>query len=311
MKVSVIIPVYNKADYVETCLSKALSQDFDDYEVIAVDDGSKDQSGIICDEMAKKDSRLRVIHTQNGGVTAARRRGVEEARGRFIMFCDSDDHLLPHALRNAYEAMTANDADEVIAPFQNQWGHLVDSKCRGKIEPSTVIKDFLAQHNNFPPIWSAMFRRDIILDGCLDIPRYFFIGEDILFHIRYLTKAKTVVCIGQSIYVYFEGLTSYPEMNLQYEQQYDEMIKNALQPMWSTMEPFLILRQLKSYEKFIDMKQFSVYNDYYYQLEGRLDKNIPLADRIVFALPPRLSYYLIHAYKWWLQRKSKRTKPHS
>lgn len=302
MEVSVIIPVYNKADYVGACLENALQQDFDDFEVIAVDDGSTDGSGRICDDIANNNSRLRVIHTENGGVTAARRRGVEEALGRFIMFCDSDDLLLPHALHNSYEAMIANNADEVIAPFQNQWGYLYDSKCRGKVEPSVVIKDFLAQHNHFPPIWAILLRRDIVLDGCLDIPRNIFLGEDILFHIRYLTKVKTVICIGQSNYIYNEGTTTYPEMTLHYEQQYDDLLKTVLQPMWSTMEPYYRLRQLKTYEKFIDLRQFSVYNDYYYQLKGKLGKQIPFADRMAFYLPPKLSFFLVHTYKWWLQK---------
>jgi len=302
MEISIIIPVYNKEQYVRQCLESALSQNFEDYEVIAVDDGSTDGSGRICDEVATKDSRLRVIHTENGGVTAARRRGVEEAFGRFIMFCDSDDQLLPHALKNSYEAMIANDADEVIAPFQNQRGHLYDSKCRGIVEPSVVIKDYLAQHNNFPPIWAMLLRRNIALDGCLDISRNIFIGEDILFHIRYLTKVKTVFCIGQSHYIYNEGTTTYPEMTLQYEQKYDELLKTALQPMWNTMEPYYRLRQLKTYEKFIDLKQFSVYNDYYHQLKGKLGKQIPFADRVAFYLPPKLSFCLVHAYKWWLQK---------
>ncbi len=305
MEISIIIPIYNKEQYVKSCLASALSQDFEDYEVIAVDDGSTDTSGHICDEMASKDSHLRVIHTENGGVTAARRRGVEEARGRFIMFCDSDDQLLPHALRNSYEAMIANDADEVIAPYQNQRGVLFDSQRRGHIEPSEVIKDFLAQHNNYPPIWAILLRRDIISDGCLDIPRYFFIGEDILFHIRYLTKVTSVFCIGQSNYIYTEGITTYPQIDLQYEQKYDELLKTALLPVWQETGPFFRLRQLKTYEKFIDLKQFWVYDEYYYQLEGKLDKRIPFADRLAYSLPPRLAYYLIHTYKWWLRRRTK------
>lgn len=78
----------------------------------------------------------------------------------------------------------------------------------------------------------------------------------------------------------------------------------ALQPVWEQMEPYFRLRQVKTYEKFIDLRLFSVYNDYYCQLKGKLDNAVPLADRLVFALPPRLSYYLVHIYKWWLQRKS-------
>lgn len=306
MEISIVIPVYNKEQYIRTCLDGALSQDFDDYEVIAVDDGSTDGSGRVCDEVARGDKRLRVVHTANGGVTAARRRGVEEARGRFIMFCDSDDLLLPHALRDYHDAMTAHGADEVIAPYQNQRGYVCDSGRRGMIPPTDIIKDYLAVRNSFPPVWAILLRRDIILQGCLDIPRDIYFGEDILFHIRYLTKAATVFCLAESHYVYNEGITTYPAMTLQYEQRYDELLENALRPAWPTLEPYFRWHQVKIYEKFIDLKQFHVYSAYYHKLKGRLGKQIPLADRIAFCLPPRLSYYVVHTYKWWLRKTSKK-----
>ena len=305
MKVSIVIPVYNKEAYVRQCLLQALSQDYDDYEVIAVNDGSRDSSGAICDEIASKYPRLRVIHKENGGVTAARHKGVEEAQGQYIMFCDSDDTLLPHALRHTVEAMEANDADEVIAPYQNQYGTVSDSGCRGLIAPSDVIKDYLTLHNNFPPIWGILLRRDIIREGCLDIPREIYLGEDILFHIRYLTKVYKVFCISQSCYVYNEGITNYPRINLNYESRYDQLMQSALQPVWTEMEPFFRWRQLKIYEKFIDTKQFDVYEQYYHTLKGNLNPHISFMDRLAFALPPRLAYCLIHSYKWWLQAKAK------
>lgn len=305
MKISIVIPVYNKEAYVRQCLTQALSQDYDDYEVIAVNDGSKDSSGDICDEMARQYPRLRVIHKENGGVTAARRRGVEDAHGQYIMFCDSDDALLPHALRHTVEAMEANNADEVIAPYQNQYGDVKDAGCRGLIAPTDVIKDFLALRNNFPPIWGILFRRDIILDGCLDMPREIYLGEDILFHIRYLTKVSRVFYTSQSCYVYSEGITSYPRINLDYESRYDRLMQSALQPVWTDMEPFFRLRQLKVYEKFIDDRQFEVYNQYYHTLKGKLSQHISYTDRLAFALPPRVAYYLVHGYKWWLQTKLK------
>ena len=93
MKVSIVIPVYNKAKYISDCIESLLQQDFDDFEIIVVDDGSFDDSGRICDEKAAQDSRIRVIHTENGGVTAARRKGVEHAAGEYIMFVDGDDTL--------------------------------------------------------------------------------------------------------------------------------------------------------------------------------------------------------------------------
>jgi glycosyltransferase involved in cell wall biosynthesis len=304
MKVSVIIPVYNKESFVRRCLTQALSQDFDDYEVIVVDDGSKDKSGIVCDEIARQDNRLRVFHTENGGVTAARLRGVQEAQAEFVMFCDSDDELLPCALRNAYQATQTYQADEVIAPYQNQRGVLYDSGRRGLVSPIDIAKEFMALHNSIPPIWGILFRRSIVLDECLEIPRDIYLGEDILFHMRYLMKAKRICCISQSSYKYYDGLTTYPEINLAYEKRYDELMESSLQPMWPDIEPYFRLRQLKVYEKFIDKRKFHVYADYYYQLKGRIGKQVPLADRLVFSLPPRLAYFFVHWYKCWLAHKS-------
>ena len=81
---------------------------------------------------------------------------------------------------------------------------------------------------------------------------------------------------------------------------------SALQPVWSEIEPYFILRQLKVYEKFIDTRQFDVYDKYYYTLKGQLSSQIPLADRIAFHLPPRISYLFVHSYKKWLEWKSQR-----
>ena len=302
MEISVIIPVYNKEQYIKQCLENALSQDFEDYEVITVDDGSTDDSGRICDEMANSDSRLRVIHTENGGVTAARRRGVEEAHGRFIMFCDSDDLLLPHALRNSYEAMIANDVDEVIAPYQNQYGSIRDTGCRGEIKSKDLILDLLNVRNSFPPIWAILFRRDL-LDGCLDIPHDIISGEDILFHIRVLVKSPRVFCIAQSNYIYNEGLPNDRKSTLLLQIIYDEVLRESLQPLWSEMQPWYLLFQLKCYEWFLDRKQFFVFDEYYRPLRKQLNKDIPLKERIIILLPPRISYYLVHGYKKWLRMK--------
>ena len=124
MKVSIVIPVYNKAEFISNCLDNLLQQDFDDFEVITVDDGSTDDSGRICDDKAAQYARIKVIHTENGGVTAARRKGVEQATGDYIMFVDADDGLLPGAIKTLYDAIADSGADEVIATFTTHLGVL-------------------------------------------------------------------------------------------------------------------------------------------------------------------------------------------
>lgn len=301
MKVSIIIPVYNKEQYLRPCLTSALSQDFEDYEVIAVDDGSTDASGHICDEMASKDSRLRVIHTKNGGVTAARRRGVEEAKGEYVMFSDSDDQLLPHALCNSYEAIMTNDADEVIAPYQNQYGKIYDTGHRGFIKAEEIIQDFLAGRNSFPSNCAILFKRSL-LDGCLDIPREIINGEDILFHIRVLMKLPKVYCIAESNYIYYHGVPNKRKFHPQQEILYEKTLRETLQPRWQEFEYWFQFHQLKKYEDHLDKKEFKFCKEHYQTLKGNLHPGLPLADRIAFLLPPHVAWLPVHLYKQWLHR---------
>lgn len=101
-QISVIVPVYNGERYLHECIDSILIQSFTNFELILVDDGSKDESARICYDYAKKDHRVRVIHKQNEGINATRRRGVLEANGTWINFCDNDDSLPQDALKKLY-----------------------------------------------------------------------------------------------------------------------------------------------------------------------------------------------------------------
>lgn len=92
-KISVIVPVYNVEKYLSRCIDSIISQTFSDFELILVDDGSTDSSGKICDEYGKKDGRVKVIHKRNGGLSSARNCGLENAKGNYICFVDSDDWI--------------------------------------------------------------------------------------------------------------------------------------------------------------------------------------------------------------------------
>lgn len=100
MKLSIIIPVYRTQDTLERCLESILQQSFTDYEMILVDDGSDDGSPQLCDEYARKDARIRVIHKENGGLSDARNAGIRKARGEYITFVDSDDTMVDNTLGN-------------------------------------------------------------------------------------------------------------------------------------------------------------------------------------------------------------------
>ena len=98
-KVSIIVPVYNAQEYLKRCVDSILSQDYRDFELLLMDDGSKDASGEICDAYAQQDGRVRVIHKENSGVSDTRNQALELARGTFLQFLDSDDWIVPEATR--------------------------------------------------------------------------------------------------------------------------------------------------------------------------------------------------------------------
>ena len=101
IKISIIVPVYNSEKYLPETAQSILKQSFSDFELILVDDGSKDGSGKICDQLAAKDTRIKVIHKTNGGICSARNAGLKEAAGEYIAFCDNDDIYLPSCISPA------------------------------------------------------------------------------------------------------------------------------------------------------------------------------------------------------------------
>lgn len=116
-KISIVVPVYKVASYIRSTIDSLLSQDYDNFEVILVDDGSPDESSVICDEYASKDKRVTVYHKENGGVTSARKMGVEKSTGEWIVFVDGDDILTPDALSTWNAIAQAHNVDYVLTPM--------------------------------------------------------------------------------------------------------------------------------------------------------------------------------------------------
>lgn len=302
MEISIIIPVYNKETYLEKCFDSIFSQDFDSFEVVAVDDGSTDGSGQVCDSVAAREQRLRVIHVENGGVTAARRIGTEQAVGRYITFVDADDLLTPHSLRTMHRAITQSGADEVIGTYVNQHGHHYDSGLRGVQPCEPLVRNLLAVKNSFCVLWGIIFKREL-LKGCLGAPREIVEREDSLMQIKCLMKSPRVFFIPDTVYLHYDDMPNDRVEDLQMIRIYDEELRQTLQPQWNTYRADFVRHQLKVYEKFIDRRQFHVLNAYYRPLRRQLDSSIPFMDRMAILLPPRLSYYPIHLYKWLLRHK--------
>ena len=117
VKISIIMPVYKVEEYVGKAIESIIAQTFSDWEFLIVDDGTPDKSGEICDEYAKKDSRIKVFHTENGGAPAARNYAIDRAKGKYFYFMDSDDWAEPEMLSDMYALAERDNAQLVVAGF--------------------------------------------------------------------------------------------------------------------------------------------------------------------------------------------------
>ena len=288
--ISVIIPVYNKAEYVEDCIQSVVSQDFENFEVIVVEDGSTDNSAEICDRLAAEYPNVTVLHPENGGVTAARRIGFERSKGEFITFVDADDKMLPGALRRLYDEILATGADEVVARYINQHDELRGHEGGQYMEPAWMTRQLLSATADFCVLWAVLFRREL-LEGCLDTPRLIRSGEDILMQIECLRKEPKVWFSDEVVYMYNEGLPNDRPLSLDEQMLYDEILYKVFKDDLKEYTPYIVLHQTKMYENFLYRRQFSVFSKYYHLLRSADKSRLSLGDRIAVMLPPRMAYY--------------------
>jgi len=188
--VSIIIPVYNASKYLRRCLDSVLAQTFSDFEVILIDDGSTDDSGVICDDYTK-DVRFRVIHQKNFGVSRARNVGIQESIGKYIVFVDADDYLNPTMLQRMLEVVRHHDECDVVLCGSTAW----ESRA---IKQYDDFLEFIAFNEIWAP-WAKMFKRDRI--KVLFDERY-SIGEDLWFCYQNSKTLKNFLYIPAKLYVY-------------------------------------------------------------------------------------------------------------
>lgn len=215
--ISIIVPFYNSAEFLEECVTSILNQSYKNFEVLLVDDGSKDNSLAICKGFANKDSRICVLHQENNGVTAARRLGMEYSRGEFLCFVDSDDTMD----KNALEVMVAKMTDDV--DIVTTW-----ETAEQKISGTEYVNRLLQKTTNLA-LWGKLYRKDLVVRShALDIPREINIGEDHLGNIRMALQARKVFCLPAAVYVYRNNQTSVWRAR-KWSLAYEEMFRNAVE----------------------------------------------------------------------------------
>lgn len=201
MKISVIVPTYNTERYIGTCIESLINQTYENIEIILIDDGSLDDSGKICDMYAKKDSRIRVLHIKNQGVSVARNIGIDSSKGDYIAFVDSDDYVEPTYFKSMVEAMSSN-IDIVICGVTNICGKKI------KIDyPNSpcffTIDDLKRNYDAYMPIngpFCKLYRRELV--GEIRFEKNIVMGEDFLFNLKYFSMCKNFAAVKSAAYVY-------------------------------------------------------------------------------------------------------------
>lgn len=201
--VSVIVPVYNVASYLRDCVGSLLTQHYTDFELLLVDDGSTDGSGLICDDLAEKDFRIVVLHQENGGVCSARNRGIDNARGKFLVFVDADDLVTETHLEHLMES----DADMVVTGLQ-MFGAKCDSFIPARREDFGIWE--LAAHWNTPPYMNYLyccpvakrFRTRILKEHGIRFDEALFFSEDMCFNMLYFCHTESFTELPYPDYLY-------------------------------------------------------------------------------------------------------------
>ena len=205
-EVSIIVPVYQVEKYIRQCIDSILAQTFTDFELILVDDGSKDRSGQICDEYAGMDKRVKVIHQKNSGAAAARNSGMDQAIGDYFLFVDSDDYVVPTMVECLYEKVVKEKADIAVCNylyfFENDREKDFSTSIKSEVLPGTEIFYNRKNERNYgiwTVVWNKLYRKETVGKVRFRFGRYFedeFWANDI-----YQMDIK-VVTIPECLYYY-------------------------------------------------------------------------------------------------------------
>lgn len=206
--VSIIVPIYNAEQYLRRCVDSILNQEYTDYELLLVNDGSTDASGDICEEYGDQDPRVIVIQKENTGVSDSRNRALDRARGKYLQFLDSDDWITPDATRLFVRAAEEYGCDMVISDFYRVVGERLSPK--GDIEEEGVLtrEEFAAHMMENPAdfyygvLWNKLYRRDIVEEHKLRMDTDISWCEDFMFNLEYIRYAKVFYALHAPIYYY-------------------------------------------------------------------------------------------------------------
>ncbi len=239
--ISIIVPVYNAEKTLRQCVNSILTQDFMDYELILVDDGSKDSSPSICDEYANKDARVIVIHKSNAGVSSARNKGLEIAHGEWVCFIDSDDYIADgffHGVESCKQQLLVTGFRDEVNGIINKNVKLTSAIYQSADDVSQFIRQQVSSNMVLRGPWGKFYRRELLRNQRFNTEMK--LGEDTCFVFDYLTNCKTIEVNTSSYYVIRRGAV--PDA-IKYQSSVDYAVR-SLNYVWESFKKMEQVHQL-------------------------------------------------------------------
>lgn len=201
--ISIIVPVYNTEKYLKKCVDSLVCQTYRHLEIILVDDGSTDKSGLICDEYARQDDRIRVIHRDNSGAAASRNAGLDMATGDYVGFVDSDDWVLPQMYEKMLCAAEELNADIVISGFIVDnliWQRRLCDDTQRVFDNKSLVRAYLTEPYVGNGVVNKLYRKDVVGDLMFPVMRR---NEDVAFTMQILSRSQKAACLNECYYVQY------------------------------------------------------------------------------------------------------------
>tara|TARA_R110000744_G_scaffold252811_5_gene368524 strand:+ start:3476 stop:4708 length:1233 start_codon:yes stop_codon:yes gene_type:complete len=262
VKISVIVPIFRIEKYLPKCIDSLLNQTFSDFELILVDDGSPDNCPKICDDYAKTDSRIKVIHKKNGGLVSARKEGLKNAAGTYITFVDGDDWVDEFYLDILFNLAELNDADLVVTGHFREFNGKIETikpkmvgvydekELKSKILPYAIYNGEFCEHGISTYVWNKLFKTELLCDVLFDVPNEIIMGEDAAITFSYLTISKSLVISSTPLYYY--------------RQRHDSIVKSIENPKTEYYRLGLLMNYLQSkLQKVLNEKNIKEQITYY------------------------------------------------
>lgn len=258
LKISVIIPAYNAESSLRRCLDSIIRNDSDSFEVILVDDGSTDSTPVICDEYAQKDSRIRVFHKCNGGVSSARNLGLDNARGQWVTFVDSDDAVMEEWISSILSTIQSHpNCDLVVENYVAC--HYGGGRTEVKYDCCTDGWLSLKRTGLWQNVWNKVFLSSILKDNGIRFNETLSFFEDAVFVTEYLSFTNCIVptCVVSYMQYlpssYKEKYRDYttPDMYLQYYQ----LVREANEPFSKELVDDVVMRYIHSKYDVANLKE--------------------------------------------------------